>query len=65
MGITCEGNKIELRFTNELAAAAAYNYWFERFHCYDLVPLYNDVPYMPPEEFVKYIVVPKEICKIV
>lgn len=65
MGITCGRNKLELRFTNEIAAAAAYNYWFEKLHCYDLVPLHNNVPCIPPEEFVKYIVVPKEICKIV
>lgn len=65
MGITCEGNKLELRFTNEIAAANAYNYWFEKLHCYDLVRLHNDVPYMPPEEFVKYIVVPKTLCEII
>lgn len=51
-------------FNNEIAAANAYNYWFEYFHSYNKIPLRNDVPYMPPSEFIKYNVKTKEMCSI-
>lgn len=52
-------------FNNEIAAANAYNYWSMYYHNYELVPLYNDVPYMAPNEFIKYNVNPKELCGII
>lgn len=53
-------------FTNEIAAANAYNYWNIYFHNYDTISLLNeDIPYMPPEEFIKYNINIKEICSIV
>lgn len=55
----------EIKFSNEIAAANAFNYFFELHHNYDLVKLHNDVPFMPPEEWSKYIVFKKLVCKIV
>ena len=52
-------------FTNEIAAANAYNYWREYYHNYELVNLINDVPYMPIEEWSKYNVSNKLMCKII
>ena len=61
--IRINGNRINLgTFSNEIAAANAYNYWSLYFHNYELVPLLNDVPYMPPDEFIKYNVAPKIMC---
>ena len=55
MNITCNRYDINMYFSDEIAAANAYNYWFEKLHLYDLVPLHNDVPYMPPDVWTKYI----------
>ena len=52
-------------FSSEIAAANAFNCWFEKFHNYELVLLHNDVPYMPPEEFVKYNVAVKEVIRLI
>lgn len=51
-------------FTNEIIAANVYNYWYEYYHQYELVPLFNDVPFIPNSEFIKYNTKPKEICII-
>lgn len=52
-------------FNNEIVAASVFNYWQERLHRYELVPLLNDVPYIPPNEFIKYNTNPKTMCSIV
>lgn len=51
-------------FSSEIAAANAFNYWQLYLHRYDIIPLLNEVPYMPPSEFIKYNTRPKEICTI-
>ena len=56
MGITANGHKISMYFDNEIAAANAYNYWFEKLHLYDLVRLHNDVPYMDIYEWTSHII---------
>ena len=63
MGITINSQKIQIRFNNEIAAANAYNYWFEREHLYELVRLHNDVPYMSVQEFMSYARSPLEMIK--
>lgn len=55
MNIMCNRYERRLAFSNEIAAANAYNYWQEVWHTYELIPLINEVPYMPPEEWSKYI----------
>ena len=52
-------------FCNIEAAKNAYNYWQLYFHNFELVPLLNDVKYMSPNEFIKYNINVKNICKIV
>ena len=52
-------------FSNEIVAANVYNYWYKYYHQYELVPLINDVPYIPPDEFIKYNTRPKEMCTII
>ena len=55
-------------FSDPIAAANAYNYYYEK-HCMNsplhTIHILNDVPYMPPTEFIKYNTNPKEMCKIV
>lgn len=51
-------------FSNPIAAANAYNYWHMYYHDFELIPLLNNVPYMPPNEFIKYNVAVKQLCKI-
>ena len=46
-------------YTNEIAAANAYNYFYEYHHRYtypryELIPLINNVPYMSWNEFISY-----------
>jgi len=65
MNISVAGMKRQLRFSDEIAAANAFNYWFDYYHAYDLIRLTNHVPYMPPEEFCKYMITNKTMCKIV
>ena len=51
----CRNKQISIgTFSNEIAAASAFNYWHRYYHAYELVPLFNDIDEMPPEEFVKY-----------
>ena len=66
-GITLSNNTFFYigTFSNEIAAANAFNYWYEYFHNYEIIPLFNNVPYMPPDEFIKYNVAPKIMCEIV
>lgn len=52
-------------FTNPIAAANAFNYFQEMYHEYELVPLLNNVPYMPPHEFFKYKIGTKSMVRIV
>lgn len=64
--IKINGIRIDIgTFNNKIAAANAYNYWQLYYHNYELIPLLNDVPYMPPNEFVKYNVNIKEMCTII
>lgn len=64
--IKIEGNTLWYgTFNNEIIAASVFNYHQERFHRYELVPLLNDVPYIPPNEFIKYNTNPKTMCTIV
>ena len=65
MGITCNTNKISIYSDDEIAAANAYNYWFEKLHLYDLVKLRNDVPFMSVEEWESHIISTREMVKIV
>lgn len=52
-------------FNNEVVAASVFNYWQEYYHRYELVPLLNNVPYIPPNEFIKYNTNPKIMCSII
>lgn len=52
-------------FNNIIAAANAYNYWVLYFHNYELIPLLNDVPFMPPNEFIKYNVNTKQLYHLI
>ena len=52
-------------FSNPIAAANAFNYWQLYFHNFELVPLLNNVTFMPPDEFIKYNVNTKNLCIIV
>lgn len=64
--IKINGTRLDIgTFTNHIAAANAFNYWQNYFHNFELVPLLNNVPYMHPNEFIKYNTRPKNICKIV
>ena len=64
--IKINGARINIgTFNNQIAAANAFNYWQLYFHNFELIPLLNNVPYMPPDEFIKYNVHTKDICKIV
>ena len=55
-------------FTSAIAAANAYNYYYQNhvlntpFHDLNII---NNVPYMNPIEFIKYNKNPKEMCKII
>jgi hypothetical protein len=49
-------------FCNEIAAANAYNYFAIK---YNLPVMLNDVLYMPVEEWSKYHIKFKEMCKII
>ena len=51
-------------FSDEIVAASVFNYWQEYFHRYELIPLINNVPYMSPDEFIKYNTNPKTMCVI-
>ena len=48
-------------FSDPIAAANAYNFNQLRFGNYELVPLLNDIPYMSPNEYIKYNVNVKEV----
>lgn len=53
--IRLNGKKYRIgTFTNEIAAANAYNYYFDKYVDYELVRIHNDVPYMSPEEYSQY-----------
>lgn len=75
-GVTIVGDKYIARysnniigvFSNAIAAANAYNYYYTKniigtqFHDIHII---NDVIYMPPYEFIKYNLKSKEMCKII
>ena len=64
--IKINNNRIDIgTFSNPIAAANAYNAFQLKFKNYELVPLLNNVPYMPPQEFVKYNMHVKEVVKVV
>ena len=54
-------------FKDEKIAAAVYNYHYlkyhEKFPRFELIPLLNDVPYVDPEDFIKYNMKPKIVIK--
>lgn len=52
-------------FTDPIAAANAYNYFYNKYNSNTYVKLVNDVPYMSPLEFIKYNTNPKTMCTIV
>ena len=52
-------------FTDEIMAAAAFNYFERKYHPYELIPLFNDVPDISPSEFVKYNVSAKLMYKLI
>lgn len=52
-------------FSDEIVAANVYNYWYNYYHEFELVPLLNDVPFIDPSEFIKYNTRPKKMCKLV
>ena len=53
-------------FSNIIAAASCYNYWYRYFHAYEIIPLLNDLEYeMPPSEFIKYNTTAKQLYHLV
>lgn len=61
--IKVNGRRINIgTFNNEIAAANAFNYFQNYYHTFELIPLINDVPYMPPNEFIKYNLNIKNLC---
>lgn len=52
-------------FDDEIVAANVFNHFQEYYHNYELVPLLNKVPYIPPEEFIKHNTNPKLVAKVV
>lgn len=52
-------------FDDEIVAANVYNYWYEYYHNYELVPLFNNVPFVPKCEFIKHNTRPKTMCTII
>ena len=65
MSIMCQNYERSIPFSSEIAAANAYNYWQEVWHTYDIVPLINQVPFMPVEEWTKYITYSKPLYSII
>lgn len=64
--ITINGKKKSLgEFTNEIAAANAYNMALKTYTNTSIMSLYNDVPYMSPAEIIKYNNSAKEMIKII
>ena len=52
-------------FDDEIVAANVYNYFYEKFHNYEIIPLLNsNIPIIPIEEFIKHNTRPKELCVI-
>ena len=41
-------------FDDEIFAAGVYNYWYEKYHQYDIIPLFNNVPPVEPGTFLKH-----------
>lgn len=55
------------KYTNYIAAANAANIALTMYKCsnpHANIPILNNVPYMPPEEFIKYQINPKIMCEI-
>ena len=52
-------------FDDEIVAANVYNYFQDYYYNYDIIPLKNDVPYIPQEEFKKHNTNPKRVCNVV
>jgi hypothetical protein len=52
-------------FDDEIVAANVYNYWYKYYHNYDIIPLLNNVPFIPNTEFIKHNRRPKSMCFIV
>lgn len=54
-------------YNNEEVAAAVYNYHYLQAHKisprFELIPLLNDVPYIPPNKFIKYNIHPRILIK--
>lgn len=52
-------------FSNSIAAANAYNYFYNKYNRNEVINAVNNVPYMPPEEFIKYNNNVKQMVKVV
>ena len=52
-------------YDDEIVAANVYNYWYEYYHNYELIPLLNNVPYVPMEEWILHNRNPKTMCEII
>lgn len=63
--IKVNGHRLNIGTFNNPIAANAFNYWELKFHDFELVPLLNNVPYMPPNEFIKYNVNVKEMMTLI
>ena len=64
--IMLDGNARHIgSFTDEIMAAAAFNYFERKYHPYELIPLFNDVPDISPTEFVKYNVSAKLMYRLI
>ncbi len=51
-------------FNDEIYAAAAFNYYQIKYHQYELIPLLNDIPYIPADEIFKYNRRPRKMVNI-
>lgn len=52
-------------YDDEIVAANVYNYWYEYYHNYELIPLLNDVPKIPIKEWISHNRNPKTMCEII
>lgn len=66
VGIRINGKFIYLGcFDDIIAAANMYNMAFLWYHQYELIPVLNDVPYMPPNEIFKHKINPKMMYHLI
>ena len=64
--ITINGIELPIGiYTSEIAAANAYNYYHNKYYPHSILNPVNNVPFMPPNEFIKYRTNIKILCNIV